>query len=156
MDPVRPALTVEQKDALIEEEEIRFRVLTVCGGRLEDRPRSEAEPVSGSMPRVSLSDSKRPRLRIGGYDRRRAVQYANLCGTATILDIAGLMDCTNYVSQCIHAGEFPWIFPGADLAGGIDATCGATAGPWRQPWYCQRGRTDAGGPGEPAGRTPAR
>ncbi|MFO7291012.1 Putative amidase domain-containing protein [Planifilum fulgidum] len=109
-------LTVEQKDALIEEEEIAwFRVLIqfVGDGWRIAHCFPEAEPVEWVRPpRVSLSDSETPpAFASAGYDRRRAVQYANLWWNGYNPRYRRFdVDCTNYVSQCIHAGGVPMDF----------------------------------------------
>jgi hypothetical protein len=106
-------LTVEQKDTILEEEEIAwFRVLIqfVGDGWKIAHCTPEAEPVEWVRPpRASLSEPETPPVfTSSGYDRRRSVQYANLWWNGYNPKYRRFdVDCTNYVSQCIHAGGIP-------------------------------------------------
>ena len=161
-------LTVEQKgcahrrgrDRLVPGPHLQFVGdgwrIAHCFPEAEPVVRSTGRPGSACPIPKRLPPSHRRGMTAGG--RFNTPIFG---GTATIPDIAGLMWTAPITfPNAFTPGEFPWIFPRCGIAAG-----GIGRDLWSYSWAVahrsavvpgQRGRTDAGGPGEPAGRTPAR
>ncbi|WP_316572498.1 amidase domain-containing protein [Neobacillus sp. YIM B06451] len=100
---------IKQKEHLYLEEEVEVREANFQRGMLEDD--SEVVPdqleAAFSADAASLEMGARERLSYV-YDRRKAVQYAERWWNSYNPAFKKFdVDCTNYISQCLHAGGAP-------------------------------------------------
>ncbi len=88
--------------------------------------RGKAVPSDAADPDPSTPDPSgeepdqpiQPAVYGGGYDRLRAVAYAERYWNSPNPAYPYLeVDCTNFVSQCLHAGGIPMLFTGSRSSG---------------------------------------
>lgn len=100
---------VKQDDFFYHEEEERaHQALFYKGKLIEDSLLEEKEITYETQPSIEVLEEGDVRSERFNYDRRAAVQYAerwwnSYNPTYRAFDV----DCTNYVSQCLHAGGAP-------------------------------------------------
>ncbi|MBD1373053.1 amidase domain-containing protein [Hazenella sp. IB182357] len=69
------------------------------------------------------------------YDRTKAVQYANKYWNSANPAFRQFDDdCTNYVSQCIHAGDLPMVYSSSKSKGWWYRRRGGLADTWSFSW----------------------
>lgn len=99
---------IKQKNMLYMEEEVEHRLAEFYKGVLvEDKEINLYEEISAEPEQFEKGEE--PELRIAyEYDRLKAVQYAETWWNSYNPAYKKFeVDCTNYISQCLHAGEAP-------------------------------------------------
>jgi hypothetical protein len=101
---------IRQNASFYLEEKVENRQAVLRNGLLVSDCRKKKAPPASNVEPIALADRPADLFRGGGrsYDRRSAVRYAELWWNQRNPEYPLIEnDCTNFVSQCLHAGAVP-------------------------------------------------
>lgn len=105
---------IKEGEHFYHEEEERVHQATINNGKVvRDFPLTVEQEGEEQLPAVNIYTRSKEEVMRFSYDRRAAVQYAERWWNDYNPAYKKFsVDCTNYVSQCLHAGGAPmWGYP---------------------------------------------